>query len=123
MAKTVKIVVSAPAGEIVMEPARLSPYSYQHYPKTAPRIKGTLDGVADHELVLTNGRGAQYLYFRRDGRVEWVKIPTALFEAARAGAPVVVTTADIVVEAKPEAEAPKAKPAKAKRAEPEATAS
>lgn len=94
---------------------KLSPYSYQHYPKTAPRVKGNVAGENDVEVVLTAGRGRHYAYFKKSGRVEWFAISKGAFDAIKAGASFSAVVTDVT-----DAPAGEAKPKAAKKAKAEA---
>lgn len=93
MQATLTIAASADLPVIEVAATKLSPYSYQHYPKSAG-VKGTLGDVADVEFKLTSGRDRFYAYFKRESRVEWFPITKAAFDAIRAGRAFTVALTD-----------------------------
>lgn len=92
MAKQVSITITIPGAEQPLTlNSELSPYSYQHFPKTPSALKATVLGAADQRISLTKGRGRHYLYFRKDSRVEWCAITAEAHKAIGAGAATAIT--------------------------------
>jgi hypothetical protein len=88
MQATLKI--ATPTGDRTCD-VQVSPYSYQHYPKTPSVLKASILGDADTPIALTKGRGRHYLYFKHQGRVEWFGITADAFKLIAGGAEVTVT--------------------------------
>lgn len=101
-------------GVTTTEQQQLSPYSYQVFPKSASSLKGTILGT-ERPISLTAGRGKHYLYFRNEGKVEWLLISADAHAAIRNGADVTIVAIESEATEQPAAEAPVTK--KGKKAE------
>lgn len=111
----VTITLKTPNGDRTEE-QQLSPYSYQHYPKTPSALKGNILGTADTGVALTKGRGHHYLYFKHEGRVEWCAITPEAFKLIAGGAALTVTEVKPAEQPAAPAEQPATEPVASKPA-------